>query len=83
MDDNVAVVRPWFYADVRNYHVMMRASTALLPAGVEVDDDVTRCAVLVNIQQEADIQLKKNRHTIFVFTELFRNDSRFLAVTFL
>lgn len=75
----------WFYADVQNKNtpVMMRARPASLPAGVEVDDDVPRCAVLVNIQQEADIQLNKNRHTISVFAELFRRDSTILAVTFL
>ena len=30
-----------------------------LPAGVDVNGDVTRCAVLVDVQQEADVQLQE------------------------
>lgn len=33
----------------RNEDIMMGANTPSLPAGVEVEDDVTRRAVLVNI----------------------------------
>ena len=35
-----------------------------LPAGVDKNEDVTRCAVVVNIQQEADIQLKIHRKSV-------------------
>lgn len=38
-----------------------------LPAGVDKNDDVTRCAVVVNVQQEADIQLEKHRKSVGAF----------------
>lgn len=31
----------------------------ILPAGRHVNDDVSGCAVVVDIQQEADVQLEK------------------------
>lgn len=44
-----------------------------LPAGVHVNDDVTGCAVVVNVQEEADIQLEETGNasvTSKVFTYL-------------
>lgn len=35
----------------------MRDIDVSLPAAVGVNDDVTRCRVLVNVQQEADVHL--------------------------
>lgn len=41
-----------------------------LPAAVDVDEDVTRRAVLVDIQQEADVQLQERKVVLFdiIFT---------------
>jgi len=36
-----------------------------LPAGVDVNDDVTRCAVLVDIKQKADVELQEKRTILF------------------
>lgn len=59
----------------------MWRSDVSLPAGVHVNDDVTGCAVVVNVQEEADIQLEETgkvfTYLIPVYIYLLQDDQSF------